>query len=164
MKRGLWLSAVLVLFMCVPAGAEYPLADREYKVAHLHELVPYGPGTNEAVRPVWQRLIRICAEQEDGDITDAIFGVEKRADGITSTQYGLDLYDLFRANPLFFVEAAGRHYSGDFVRILEVWINEAGEVSVFQLEKVLAPFSGNPQVEQFLSTAQRIQRRMMAQP
>lgn len=163
-KRVLWLLAVLGLFMVPPAGAEYPPGDRDYKAAHLHELVPYGPGTNEAARPVWQRLIRICAAQQDGDIADAIFDVAQRTDGITSTQYGLDLYDLFQAAPGFFVKAAGRYYGGDFVTVLAVWINEAGEVSVSQLAEALAPFSGDSQVERFLSTARRMERALTDHP
>ncbi len=164
MKRMLWLLPALILFVCAPASAEYSQADRDYKAAHLNELAPYGPGTNEALRPVWKQLIRICAEQGDNDIADAIFGVMARTDGITSTQYGLDLYDLFRANPLFFVEATERYFRGDFSRMLWVWINEVGDVSVFQLEEQLAPLSDNPQVEKFLSTARRMHREMLGQP
>jgi len=135
--KAFWISVLsLGLFLLVSASggaADYTFKDKSFKEQKLRALTPYGPGFNEEQRTIWNEFVRIAALYEDFDITDRIFELRDKADGIMSTQHSLDLFDICKNNPFFFIRAVDRYYSGNFRAFLSVWINETDEITVQQI-------------------------------
>lgn len=156
------LSIMLASAPTLIQGAENPQTDKAFKEAHLNNLKPYGPGVNEEQRPIWKRLISIAAQHKDYEIAKKIFEISTKADGIMATQYGLDLFELYKLNPLFFVNSVDRYYKSDFRKFLAIWINEAGDVTHEQLVSHAKKASSNKLVKRFLETAGIMEQAMFS--
>src|SRR4030067_2383704 len=159
-----WISVLslgLILLVSASGGAaDYTFKDKSFKEKNLRTLEPYGPGFNEEQRAIWKEFIRMAARYEDFDITDRIFELKDKTDGVLSTQYSLDLFDLYKKNPLFFMKAVDRYFSGNFKAFLPVWINETEEVAIKEIKDVVKGVPKNKLMDDFLKSADYLYKEM----
>jgi hypothetical protein len=153
--KAAWICALclgLILFASVSSGADYTFKDKSFKEKNLRALKPYGPGFNEEQRALWAEFIRMAALYEDFDITARMFALKDKTDGVESTQYSLDLFDLYKKNPIFFVKALDRYYRGNFKAFLPVWINETQDITTEEIKQVAKGVSKNKLMDTFLKS------------
>lgn len=155
------LALSLTIIPTVIWGVEYSPADEAFKVANIGQLTPYGPGFNEEQRPIWQRMIIIAAKYEDYEIAKKMFEMHDHADGVMATQYSLDLFELYKHNPVFFVASVEHFYKGEFGKFLPIWINETFDVTAADLVKYAMGVSQNTSMERFLRTASEMHQQMI---
>lgn len=161
-----WAVSFLLVLIIVPTfirAAEYSPSDAAFKSANIDRLKPYGPGFNEEQRPIWQRMIIIAAKYEDYAIAKKMFRIHGQVDGAMFTQYSLDLFELYKQNPLFFVGSVERFYEGDFGKFLPIWINETFDVTAEDLMEHATNVSRNKSMERFLRTANELHQQMLGQ-
>lgn len=156
----LWLSLTIV--PTVVGGVEYSPADEAFKSASIGQLKPYGPGFNDELRPIWQRMITIAAKYEDYEIAKKMFQIHDEVDGAMATQYSLDLFELYKLNPVFFVASVERFYNGEFGKFLPIWINETFDVTAADLVQHATSVSQNASMERFLRTANELHQQMIS--
>ncbi len=150
--RNLLFLILLITSMStfVTAGTDKPLSksDQVFKQGHLSNLG--APGFNN--EKVWHRLIAIAAKNEDIAIIDKIFSMgNSGVDASYATNYSNYLFELFNANPSFFLKNADRFYQHKWSPVLDWWINEIGDYSVEDLEKVTKKITTDRQPEQILA-------------
>lgn len=134
----------------------YSLEDKKTKTINIDNLKPYGPGFNEEQRPVWQKMIKLAVKYEDYEILENMFLIHAEVDGVMSTQYSLDLFEIYKQKPLFFVNSVDQFYRGDFRKFLPVWINEAYDVQFRDLKKYATGITENKVMALFLKTAEEL--------
>lgn len=154
------LFLALFLINSFSWGMEYSSKDKSFRERNLRTLEPYGPGYNEEQRPMWKEFIRMAALYEDFDITARMFALKDKTDGVLSTQYSLDLFDLYKTNPLFFVKAVDRYYKGNFKVFLPVWLNATYDVTIEEIKEVAKRVPNNKQMDAFLKTAVSVYEKM----
>jgi len=134
----------------------YSLEDKKTKTINIDNLKPYGPGFNEEQRPVWQKMIKLAVKYEDYDILENMFLIHDKVDGVMSTQYSLDLFEIYKQKPLFFVTSVDQFYRGDFKKFLPIWINETYDVHIKDLKKFATGIAENNVMALFLKTAEEL--------
>ena len=85
-----------------------------------------------------------------------IFEIAKQTDGVTATQYSLDIFEIYKRNPIFFVKSVDKYYKSDYTYILSRWINEAFDVTLEDLKKYSSDYSTDPIIINFLSRAEAL--------
>jgi len=134
----------------------YSLEDNQTKTIYIDNLKPYGPGLNEEQRPIWQKMIKLAVKYEDYDILKNIFLIHDEVDGVMATQYSLDLFEIYKQKPLFFVNSVNKFYRGDFKKFLPIWINETYDVQIKDLIKYAIGITENKVMALFLKTAEEL--------
>ncbi len=159
-------SRILVLLLgliCISSdswGLDYAPKDKSFKDKNLRALEPYGPGLNEEQRPLWQEFIRMAALYEDYDITEKMLSLRDETDGVASTQYSLDLFALYKRNPVFFVKAVDRYYKGKFKVFLPVWLNGTLDITLDEIRTVVKDAPRNASMETFMKSVDSFYQEM----
>ena len=149
-------SLLLFIFPIFLIAGEYSAEDAQYKKANIEKLKPYGPGFNENQRPVWQKMIKIAVKYEDYEIVEKILLVRDEVDGVMATQYSLDLFELYKQSPLFFIESVDKFYAGNFDKFLRIWINEAYDIVINDIKKYSTGHTENKLMKKFLLKAEEL--------
>jgi len=149
-------SLLLFIFPIFLIAGEYSAEDAQYKKANIEKLKPYGPGFNENQRPVWQKMIKIAVKYEDYEIVEKILLVRDEVDGVMATQYSLDLFELYKKSPLFFIESVDKFYAGNFDKFLRIWINEAYDIVINDIKKYSTGHTENKLMKKFLLKAEEL--------
>ena len=144
------------LFSVFTMASGYSVEDEQFKKENIDKLKPYGPGFNEDRRPIWQQMMKIAVKYEDYEIVEKILLVRDEVDGVMATQYSLDLFELYKQSPLFFVESVDRFYAGNFDPFLRIWINEAYDIVLDDIKKYSTGHSENTLMKQFLLKAEEL--------
>jgi len=105
---------------------------------------------------IWNRLIEIVPKEENYDKMIEIFEIAKQTDGVTATQYSLDIFEIYKRNPIFFVKSVDKYYKSDYTYILSRWINEALDVTLEDLKKYSSDYSTDPIIIDFLTRAEAL--------
>ena len=153
-------SLLLFIFPIFLIAGEYSAEDEQYKKANIDKLKPYGPGFNEDQRPIWQKMIKIAVKYEDYEIVEKIFIIRNETDGVMATQYSLDLFEIYKQSPLFFINSADRFFEGEFSKFLPIWINETYDININDLKKYSTGHTNNKLMKKFLSEAEEINNRI----
>jgi hypothetical protein len=146
----------LAIFPTFIMADNYSLEDKKFKTINIDKLKPYGPGFNEEQRPIWQQMIKIAVKYEDYEILENMFLIHDEVDGVMSTQYSLDLFEIYKQKPLFFVNSVDQFYRGDFNKFLPIWINETFDIQIKDLTKYAIGITENKVMKIFLITAEEL--------
>ena len=149
-------SSLLFIFPIFLIAGEYSAEDEQYKKANIDKLKPYGPGFNEDQRPIWQKMMKIAVKYEDYEIVEKILLVRDEVDGVMATQYSLDLFELYKQSPLFFIESVDKFYAGNFDKFLRIWINEAYDIVISDIKKYSTGHTENKLMKKFLLKAEEL--------
>ena len=149
-------SLLLFIFPIFLIAGEYSAEDEQYKKAYIDKLKPYGPGFNEDQRPIWQKMMKIAVKYEDYEIVEKILLVRDEVDGVMATQYSLDLFELYKQSPLFFIESVDKFYAGNFDKFLRIWINEAYDITINDIKKYSTGHTENKLMKKFLLKAETL--------
>lgn len=149
-------SLLLCIFPLFLIAGEYSAEDEQYKKANIDKLKPYGPGFNEDQRPIWQKMMKIAVKYEDYEIIEKILLVRDEVDGVMATQYSLDLFELYKQSPLFFIESVDKFYAGNFDKFLRIWINEAYDITINDIKKYSTGHTENKLMKKFLLKAETL--------
>jgi hypothetical protein len=149
-------SLLLFIFPIFLIAGEYSAEDEQYIKANIDKLKPYGPGFNEDQRPIWQQMMKIAVKYEDYEIIEKILLVRDEVDGVMATQYSLDLFELYKQSPLFFIESVDKFYAGNFDKLLRIWINEAYDIEIKDIKNYSTGHTGNKLMQKFLLKAEEL--------
>jgi hypothetical protein len=149
-------SLLLFIFPIFLIADEYSAENEQYKKANIDKLKPYGPGFNENQRPIWQKMMKIAVKYEDYEIVEKILLVRDEVDGVMATQYSLDLFELYKQSPLFFIESVDKFYAGNFDKFLRIWINEAYDITINDIKKFSTGHTENKLMKKFLLEAEAL--------
>ena len=158
MKTLLDITVILSLAI-VPTfimADNYSFEDNKTKTVYIDNLKPYGPGFNEEQRPIWQKMIKLAVKYEDYEILENMFLIHDEVDGVMATQYSLDLFEVYKQKPLFFVNSVDQFYRGDFKKFLLIWINETFDIQIKDLKKYAIGITDNKVMALFLKTAEEL--------
>lgn len=144
------------LFSVFTMASEYSLEDEQFKKENIDKLKPYGPGFNEDQRPIWQQMMKIAVKYEDYEIVEKILLVRDEVDGVMATQYSLDLFELYKQSPLFFIESVDKFYAGNFDKFLRIWINETYDIQINDIKKYSTGHTENKLMKRFLLKAEEL--------
>jgi hypothetical protein len=155
-----FLFVPLLLLICAHAafGVEYTSEERAFREEAVATLRPYGPGYDEGQREIWQRLIGLAASHEDEEIVRAMFAAGEKADGVTATQFDLDMFELYKQNPAFFARTVKKYFKGGIEGFLPLWINEIGDVSLADVIEHAGEPVTDPVLKEFVEEAVRQER------
>lgn len=101
-------------------------------------------------------MIKIAVKYKDYEIIEKILLVGDEVDGVMATQYSLDLFELYKASPLFFVESVDKFYAGSFDKFLRIWINEAYDIEINDLKEYSIGHTENKIMKKFILKAEEL--------
>jgi len=156
----IFASLLLFIFPILLIAGEYSAEDEQYKKANIDKLKPYGPGFNEDQRPIWHQMMKIAVKYEDYEIVKKILSIRNEVDGVMATQYSLDLFELYKQSPLFFIESVNDFYAGNFDKFLRIWINEAYDIVINDIKKYSTGHTENKLVKKFILKAEELDRQI----
>jgi hypothetical protein len=155
------ISFIFVIFMlfssCKSDHAAKQIQNFKASVAdnNTNMLKEHFPGIKEQDE-YWDKLIEKVTKDENYETIVSIFDLSKRTDGITAEQYSLDLFNLYKRNPLFYIESADKYFNGDFSKVMAFWINEAGDIKIDDIKYHSKDFNENPLVVKFILKAEEL--------
>jgi len=149
-------SLLVFIFPIFLIASEYSVEDERYIKSNIDKLKPYGPGFNEDQRPIWQQMMKIAVKYEDYEIVEKILLIGDEVDGVMATQYSLDLFELYKQSPLFFIESVNKFYAGNFDKFLRIWINEAYDIELNDIKKYSTGHTENKLMKKFLLKAEEL--------
>lgn len=163
-RLSLVLLLPVVLLAQTALATEYDPRDEADRNAYLPLIQPYLPDDADQ-SAMWSRLLEIAEYYDDELIVERIISLADEADGARSTQYALDLFDLYRRMPRTFSSVADRRHDGDFEPLLSIWINEVGDVTADMIaEAAAADLSrrgyGVAELNRLVETAVAMENRM----
>lgn len=163
MKRAIkvFMISLFVALVALAANAQqYTPDEKAFRDKALSSLKPYGPGFNEEQRGAWQRLMEMAVGHEDYEIADRMHSLRNKADGVMYTQYALDMFELYKKNPVFFASSVDRFFLGFYEAFLPIWINEAGDVTAEDLRKRAGKHGGQGKLKKLLDKAAEMEKKL----
>ena len=157
MKSKYTIIAILLLYTF---GCEHSSKSAPPKVAEAAKSTKIEkPGTGKLAphdpfiashNKKWEDEIEHVTSNEDFERIKEIFNLKQQVDGIFSHQYSIDLFNIYKKNPLFFVKAVYKYYPDRSYEMIDVWINEAGEVSLEDLINAAKHMKDNVLIKKFI--------------
>lgn len=159
-KIMLSVFVILIVLPCNTLCTDYSQEDKNFKEENLSKLREYGPGFNGKQKELWSKFITIAARHEDYDIIKVMFNLRDNTDAATANQYALDMFELYKGNPNFFVKSLNRYYKGDIKKFLPTWINEIGDITYEQVIHYTDQISDKELTRKFIEAAKNVKLEM----
>ncbi len=154
------ILVILIVLPCNTLCTDYSQKDKNFKEENLSKLREYAPGFNGKQKELWIKFIFIAAKHEDYDIIKVMFSIRNKTDAATANQYSLDMFELYKRNPNFFVKSLNRYYEGDIKKFLPTWINEAGDIAYEQIINYTDEISNKESAKKFIEAAKNVKQEM----
>ncbi len=139
---------------------DYSQEDKNFKKENLSELRAYAPGFNGKQKELWSKFISIAVKHEDYDIIKVMFSFWNKTDAALSTQYALDMFEIYKGNPDFFVKSLNRYYEGDIKKFLPIWINETYDITYEEVIHYTNQISDKELTRKFIEAAKNVNLEM----
>ena len=123
------------------------------KVIQKNIIEPHAPW-NKNHNQMWEKNFTKVTKEQNYNLMKKVFEISKKTDGIFSTQYSLDLFEIYKKNPVFFVKSAAKYYNGNYTHILKFWINEVGDITLDDIKKHSKKVSNNSFIIKFIKQAE----------
>ena len=142
------LLSLIILTLVVLGACNKSHEDYSTKTWKLGKLTAHDPST-EAANTKWANEIHYVTANEDFQRMKLIFEFHTETDGISANQYSLDLFEIYKRNPVFFIQSVYKFYPQNPPSVIGHWINEVGDFQLEDIIKVVKPHMHKPLVQQF---------------